>query len=191
MQTIFTLYRVWANYTGCDMKKKCLFFTLRYTPVSLSITTIINHQVFFAHLLKNCSKFPGLTLSQPVNAHFILLLRLSGTRFQAVFVTSLISCNSRLIWKRICSIKLFLIHSSCVFFLVLCAFWALKKILRLVSTINWNCLNVKPILITFFKRGTITKQKQKQEKEPWRVRCHNDHNVGMIICYCRWTILVD
>ena len=37
--------------------------------------TFINHRVFFAHLLKNCSKFPGLTLSQPVNAHFILLPR--------------------------------------------------------------------------------------------------------------------
>ena len=77
----------------------------------------INLRVFFAHLLKNCSKFPGLTLSQPVNAHFILLPRLFGTRFQAVFVTSLISCNSRLIWKPICSVKLFPIHSSCVFFL--------------------------------------------------------------------------
>ena len=63
------------------------------------------------------SKFLGLTLSQPVNAHFILLPRLFGTRFQAVFVTSLISCNSRLICKCICSVKLFLIHSSCVFFL--------------------------------------------------------------------------
>ena len=77
----------------------------------------INLRVFFAHLLKNCSKFPGLTLSQPVNAHFILLPRLFGTRFQAVFVTTLISCNSSLIWKPICSVKLFLIHSSCVFFL--------------------------------------------------------------------------
>ena len=33
--------------------------------------TFINLRVFFAHLLKNCSKFPGLTLSQPVKAHFI------------------------------------------------------------------------------------------------------------------------
>ena len=83
--------------------------------------TFINHHVFFAHLLKNCSKFPGFTLSQPVNAYFILLPRLFGTRFQAALVPSLIACNSRLIYKRICSVKLFLIHSFWVFLLVLCA----------------------------------------------------------------------
>ena len=114
-------------------------------PYLSTVLHIYQPRVFFAHLLKNCSKFPGLTLSQPVNAHFILLPRLFGTRFQAVFVTPLISCNSRLIWKRICSVKLFLIHSSCVFFLVclfvclfvFCAPWVLRKILRLISTINY------------------------------------------------------
>ena len=49
--------------------------------------TFINHHVFFTHLLKNCLKFPRLTVSQLVNAHFILLSRLFGTRFQAAFVT--------------------------------------------------------------------------------------------------------
>ena len=49
--------------------------------------TFINHHMFFTHLLKNCLKFPRLTISQPVNAHFILLSRLLGTRFQAAFVT--------------------------------------------------------------------------------------------------------
>ena len=67
-------------------------------PYLSSVLHILhNLRVFFAHLLKNCSKFPGLTLSQPVNVHFILLPRVFGTRSQAVFVTSLISCNSRLI----------------------------------------------------------------------------------------------
>ena len=92
---------------------------------------------------KNCSKFPGLTLSQSVNAHFILLPGLFGTRFPAVFITSLISYNSRLISKCICSVKLFLIHSSCVFFLVLCAVWVIRKILRLISTIIIIIINEK------------------------------------------------
>ena len=68
---------------------------------------------FFAHLLKNCSKF----FKSAGERSFHFAAPTVWTRFQAVFVTSLISCNSRLIWKGICSVKLFLIHSSCVFFL--------------------------------------------------------------------------
>ena len=98
-----------------------VFSRVLFLHVCLLFRLLVNHHVFFDHPLKNCSKFPGLTLSQPVKAHFILLPGLIGSHFQGAFVTSLISCNSRLIWKWICSVKLFLIHSFCVFYCSLCA----------------------------------------------------------------------
>ena len=54
----------------------------------------------------------------------------------SAFVTSLISCNVRLIWKCICSVKLFLIHSF-VCFSCSCVLWILQKILCLKSMINY------------------------------------------------------
>ena len=65
--------------------KKITFFRTLHIPY-----TVVNH------LLKTCSKFPGLTLNQPVNTHFILLPQVFGIGFQAAFITSLISCNLKI-----------------------------------------------------------------------------------------------
>ena len=106
--------------------------------ICLLFCTFIIHHTFFDHL-RNCSKFPGLTISQPVNAHFILLPRLFGTRFQAAFITLLVSCNSRLIWKCICFFKLFLIHSFCVIFLFFVHSEFFGRLLSLLLIVSKFC----------------------------------------------------
>ena len=68
-------------------------------------------------------KSPRVDLSRPVNAPFILLLRLFGIRFQTASVTYIRFLSSKSNLKLIFFFKLFWIHRCNLFVFIVCAPW--------------------------------------------------------------------
>ena len=133
----------------------CIISRVTLSPYLLFCTGIY-HSAFFEHLLKNCLQFHGSILSQLVNAHSIFLPGLIWSHFQAALVTLKSSCNSRLIWKCICSINLskFIFVCVCVcVFLVLCVLFELferfspYKYIPLIFSINTNLSLITQLLL--------------------------------------------
>ena len=80
---------------------------------------------YFDLLLKDYWNLLVLILSRPVNAPFILLLRLFGIRFQTASVTYIHFLSSKSSLKLIFFFKLFWIHRCNLFVFIVCAPWVL------------------------------------------------------------------